>query len=178
MKWLAFAAFLLILWIPIETLSGTIAWLVPVAAVGPVLLTLALTAIALAVLRYRLYEIDRIISRTVSYALVIALLLGIFFGTVTLLTSLLPTDSSLAVAASTLAVFALFNPARKRIQDRVDRRFNRSRYQSNQVLDRFAVDLRDQTDFDQLTAGLTSVVLETLHPVGLGIWISDGADAT
>lgn len=162
----------MILWIPIETLSGTIAWLVPVAAVGPVLLTLALTAIALAVLRYRLYEVDRIISRTVSYALVVALVLGTFFGSVTLLTSFLPTDSSLAVAVSTLAVFALFNPARKRIQNWVDHRFNRSRYHSQQVVDRFTAQLRDQTDFDRLTAALGEVVQETLHPVGLGIWIS------
>jgi hypothetical protein len=77
------------------------------------------------------------------------------------------------VAASTLAVFALFNPARKRIQDWVDRRFNRSRYQSNQVLDSFALDLRDQTDFDQLTSRLRIVVQETLHPVGLGVWIAE-----
>ena len=173
MKWLAFAAFLLILWIPIETLSGSVAWLVPVAAVGPLLLTMALTAIALAVLRYRLYEIDRIISRTVSYTLVVALLLGIFFGSVTLLTTLLPTDSSLAVAGSTLAVAALFNPARRRIQEWVDRRFNRSRYHTQQVVDRFTLQLRDQTNFDQLTSGLTHVVQETLHPVGLGIWISE-----
>jgi small-conductance mechanosensitive channel len=134
---------------------------------------LALAAIAIAVLRYRLYEVDRIISRTVSYTLVIVLVAVVFAGSVTLLSSLLPTDSSLAVAASTLAVFALFNPLRKRIQDSVDHRFNRSRYQRQQVVDRFTVELRDQTDFDQLTAGLGAVVESTLHPMSLGIWISE-----
>ncbi len=120
-----------------------------------------------------MYEVDRFISRTVSYTLVVALLLGIFYGSLTLLTTLLTTESTLAVAASTLAVFALFNPLRRRIQEWVDRRFNRSRYQSQQVVDRFTVQLRDQTDFDQLTAGLGAVVEGTLHPVSLGIWISD-----
>jgi cobalamin biosynthesis protein CobD/CbiB len=103
-----------------------------------------------AVLRFRLYEVDRIISRTVSYSVVVALVVAAFYGSVTLLSSLLPSDSSLAIAGSTLAVFALFNPARKRIQDLVDRRFNRSRYHSQQVVSRFTLQLRDETDFDLL----------------------------
>ncbi|MDP9494696.1 MAG: hypothetical protein M3P87_05585 [Actinomycetota bacterium] len=174
MKWLAYAALLQIIWFPIElAISRSVASTGLVGAIGSLVITLALAAIAIAVLRYRLYEVDRIISRTVSYTLVVALLLGIFFGSVALLTSFLPTDSSLAVAGSTLAVAALFNPARRRIQDWVDRRFNRSRYQSQQVVDRFTVQLRDQTNFDQLTSGLTNVVQETLHPVRLGIWISE-----
>jgi hypothetical protein len=173
MKWLAYAALIQIIWFPIEVaISRSVASTGIVGAIGSLVITLALAAIAMAVLRYRLYEVDRIISRTVSYALVVALILGAFFGSVTLLTSYLPTDSSLAVAVSTLAVFALFNPARKRIQDWVDHRFNRSRYHSQQVVDRFTAQLRDQTDFDRLTAALGEVVQETLHPIGLGIWVS------
>lgn len=163
-----------VIWFPIEVaISGSVASSGVVGVIGSLVFTLSLIAMAVAVLRYRLYEVDRIISRTVSYSLVVALVVGIFFGRVTLLTSLLPTDSSLAVAGSTLAVAALFNPARKRIQDWVDRRFNRSRYHSEQVVGRFTTELRDQTNVDQLTAGLSNVVQETLHPVGLGIWISN-----
>jgi amino acid transporter len=142
---------------------------------GPLVFTGALIAIALAVLRYRLYEIDRIISRTVSYSLVVALIAAVFFSAVTLLSSLLPTDSPLAVAGSTLAVAALFNPARERIQSWVDRRFNRSRYEAQQVADRFTSEIQDQTDVDSLASGLCVVVEDTLRPVGLGIWISDRA---
>ncbi|MEX1125064.1 MAG: hypothetical protein WEE53_05310 [Acidimicrobiia bacterium] len=174
MKWLAFAALLQVIWFPIElAISGSVASSGVVGVIGSLVFTLSLVAIVVAVLRFRLYEVDRIISRTVSYSLVAALVVGTFFGFVTLLTSLLPTESSLAVAGSTLAVAALFNPARKRIQDWVDRRFNRSRYHSQQVVSGFTSELRDQTDFDQLTAGLGKVVEETLHPVGLGIWIAD-----
>jgi hypothetical protein len=174
MKWLAFAALLQILWFPVElAISGSVASTGYSALVGAMVLTASLAAIAAAVLRYRLYEIDRIISRTVSYALVVALVVGIFAGGVTLLSSLLPTDSPLAVAASTLAVAALFNPARKKVQALVDRRFNRNRYHSQQLVDRFTTDLRDQTHVDQLAAGLKSVVQETLHPSALGMWLSD-----
>lgn len=173
MKWLAYAALLQFIWFPYEILiSGSVASSGAIALIGSLVFSLSLAAIAVAVIRYRLYEVDRIISRTVSYALVVALVLGTFFGSVTLLTSFLPTDSSLAVAVSTLAVFALFNPARKRIQNWVDHRFNRSRFHSQQVVDRFTLQLRDQTDFDQLTTALGEVVQETLHPVGLGIWVS------
>ncbi len=173
MKWLAFAALLLIIWIPFDTISVDVGWVAAVVALGPLVFSVVLISIALAVLRYRLYEIDRIISRTVSYTLVVALIAGVFFGSVTLLGSLLPTDSPLAVAGSTLAVATMFNPARRRIQNWVDRRFNRSRYHGQQVVDRFTAELRDQTDVDSLASGLCILVQETLHPVGLGIWISD-----
>jgi hypothetical protein len=154
-------------------ISGSVASTGYSALVGALVFTLSLGAIAAAVLRFRLYEIDRIISRTVSYAFVVALVVGVFAGGVTLLTSLLPTDSSLAVAASTLAVAALFNPARKKVQALVDRRFNRNRYHSQQLVDRFTTHLSEQTRVDQLAAGLSSVVQETLHPSALGMWLSD-----
>jgi hypothetical protein len=123
-----------------------------------------------AVFRYRLYDIDRIVSRTVSYGLVAGLLALVFYG-VALLASLFPTDSDLVIAASTLAVAALFNPLRKRIQARVDRRFNRSRSDMVRVIDQFSGSLRDQVDPDQVIDGWAGVVNETMQPSELGVWI-------
>jgi hypothetical protein len=123
-----------------------------------------------AVFRYRLYDIDRIVSRTVSYGLVAGLLALVFFG-VALLASLFPTDSDLVIAAATLSAAALFNPLRKRIQARVDRRFNRSRYDMVRVIDSFSGSLRDQVDPDQVIAGWAGVVTETMQPSEIGVWI-------
>ena len=128
-------------------------------------------AIAIAVLRYRLYDIDRLLSRTVSYTVVVGLLAALFFGTISVLTSLLPAPSDVTVAASTLAVFALFNPLRKRVQNTVDRRFNRSRYDSQRVMDHFADTLRDQVDADQVVDGWVGVVSKTMQPVSVGVWL-------
>ena len=128
-------------------------------------------SIAIAVLRYRLYEIDRIVSRTVSYALVVGLLAGVFLGVVSLLSSLVSTDSNVTVAASTLAVAALFNPLRRRTQGVVDRRFNRSRYDTQRVMDGFAASLRDQVDPEQVVTGWTSVVEQTMQPAAIGTWL-------
>jgi hypothetical protein len=125
-----------------------------------------------AVLRYRLYDIDRIVSRTVSYALVIGLLAAVFFGAVVLLSSLFPTRSDLTVAGSTLAVAALFNPLRRRIQGSVDRRFNRSQYDSQQVVDGFAETLRDRVvDANDVAEGWVGVVSETMQPSTVGVWV-------
>ncbi len=126
-------------------------------------------AIAVAVLKYRLYDIDRIISRTVSYAVVIAVLVAIYIGLVTAIGSQF--EGSLAVAASTLAVAALFNPLRRRVQAGVDRRFNRSTYDTAQVMDRFAGSIRDEVDSDQLIDGWVGVVEDTMQPSALGVWV-------
>ncbi len=134
-------------------------------------------SIAVAVLRYRLYEIDRIVSRTVSYALVVAVLSAVFFGVVSLLTSFLHSSNDLAIAGSTLAVFALFNPLRKRVQDLVDRRFNRTRYDTRRVVDGFADTLRDQIDADEVVDGWIGVVNETMQPASIGVWVRDRRDA-
>ncbi len=128
-------------------------------------------SIAIAVLRYRLYEIDRIVSRTVSYALVVGLLAGVFLGVVSLLTLLVSPDSNVTVAGSTLAVAALFNPLRRRTQSVVDRRFNRSRYDTQRVMDGFAASLRDQVDPEQVVTGWTSVVEQTMQPASIGTWL-------
>jgi len=131
-------------------------------------------AVAIGVLRYRLYEIDRIISRTVGYLLVVALLGVVFFAVVTALSSVFPAESPLAVAASTLAVAAMFNPLRRRVQDWVDRRFNRARYDAQRVADRFASELRDQLDPERIVHGWMGVVTETLQPNTIGVWLGDG----
>jgi hypothetical protein len=131
-------------------------------------------AIAIAVLRYRLYDIDRLLSRTVSYTVVVGLLAALFFGTISVLTSLLPAPGDVTIAASTLAVFALFNPLRRRVQNAVDRRFNRSRYDSRRVMDHFADTLRDQLDANQVVEGWVGVVSETMQPVSVGLWLRSG----
>jgi hypothetical protein len=132
-----------------------------------------LVVMAVAIIKYRIYEIDRIISRTVSYVLVVGMLVILFFVVVTGITSFLPSQNSLAVAASTLAVAALFNPLRIRVQRGVDRRFNRSRYQNQQVIDDFVSGLQDQTNLDDLADDLRGVVEEVLEPSSVGIWIKD-----
>jgi hypothetical protein len=124
-----------------------------------------------AILRYRLYDIDRIVSRTVSYALVAGVLAATYFGVIALLTSLLSPSSPLAVAGSTLVVAALFNPLRRRIQGLVDRRFNRSRYDAQQVADRFARGLQEDVSQGGVSSGLLGVVSETMQPTVLSLWV-------
>jgi hypothetical protein len=128
-------------------------------------------SVAVAILRYRLYEIDRVISRTVSYVIVIVLLALVYGLAVTGLTTLLDTDSPLVVAGSTLAVAALFNPLRRRVQRWVDHRFNRTKYDSELVVARFTGSLRDEVDPDRVTDGWVSVVNETMHPASAGVWV-------
>ena len=128
-------------------------------------------AIAIAVLRYRLYDIDRLLSRTVSYTVVVGVLAAVFFGTISVLTSLLDTQNDITIAASTLSVFALFNPLRKRVQNGVDRRFNRSRYDSGRVMDGFAASLKDRVDSDEVVAGWVGVVNQTMEPSTIGVWL-------
>jgi hypothetical protein len=128
-------------------------------------------AATLAILRYRLYDIDRIISRTVTYAIVIVLLALVYALGVTGLTTLLDTDSPLVVAGSTLAVAALFNPLRRRVQRGVDHRFNRTRYDAEQVVARFTGSLRDEVDPDKVTDGWVLVVNDTMHPASFGVWV-------
>jgi hypothetical protein len=128
-------------------------------------------AIGAAVTRYRLYDIDRIVSRTVAYAL-LTVLLGLGYAAVVLgLGRLLPQDSSLAVAGATLAVAAAFQPARRRVQRAVDRRFNRRRYDAARTLDGFARRLRDQVDLDALHGELLAVVDQTMQPTRASLWL-------
>ena len=143
--------------------------------VGDALVPLGLTALPLAmgvgILRYRLYEIDRLVSRTLSYAILTALLAGTFVGLVALTTDLLPFSSSVGVAASTLAAAALFNPLRRRVQRVVDRRFNRSRYDAEATVAAFSARLRDAVDLDTVQSELLEVVQRAVEPAHATIWI-------
>jgi hypothetical protein len=131
-------------------------------------------AIGIAVLRYRLYEIDRIISRTIGWALVSGVLLAIFGGLVLGLSALLQTvtgGSTLAIAASTLAVAALFNPIRYRIQAVVDHRFNRARYDAGVVASHFANQVREEVDVGAVMEAFDDAVRRTVHPASSVVWI-------
>lgn len=173
MKWFALSAVLLI---PAVVVNG---WAYEngrqgVGAAAMIIGGLAISlAIGLAITRYRLYEIDRIISRTVSYALVVGLLGLVFAAGVVLVPYAVPglEDSAVLAAASTLAVAALFNPMRKRILDWVDRRFNRSRFDAERVMEGFAVSLRDRIDPDAVVGGWVGVVSETMQPASASIWM-------
>ncbi len=128
-------------------------------------------AIGIAVLRYRLYEIDRLVSRTLSYASITGLLVAVYVGLVTVVTRFTPTGNSLAVAGSTLAVAALFRPLRRRVQAVVDRRFNRSRYDTTRTVDEFNLRLRNEVDLDALQGDILSVVHRTMEPVNASLWL-------
>jgi F0F1-type ATP synthase assembly protein I len=124
------------------------------------------------ILKYHLYDIDRLISRTLSYTLVSGVLVGVYAGIVTLATRVLPFSSPVGVAASTLAVAALFNPVRRRVQRAVDRRFNRTRYDAEATVAVFAAGLKDAVELDSVRDDLASVVQQTLEPAHVSIWIS------
>jgi hypothetical protein len=131
-------------------------------------------AIGTAVLRYRLFEIDRIISRTIGYAIVTLTLVVVFAGAVVGLQAVLEPllgGNTVAVAASTLIVAALFQPLRGRIQRAVDRRFDRARYDGERTVAAFAARLRDQVDLQSLEGELGEVVRRTIAPTTLGLWI-------
>jgi hypothetical protein len=131
-------------------------------------------AIAIAVLKYRLYEIDRIISRTLAYTIVTGLLVGLYAGLVLLATGGLSFSSPVAVAASTLVAAALFSPLRRRVQRVVDRRFNRARYDADQMVAAFAARLKDNVDPGAVQADLASVVQRALEPAHISTWVYNG----
>ena len=128
--------------------------------------------LGIAILRYRLYDIDRIISRTLAYAIVTGLLIGLYAALVLLATEVLSFRTSVAVAASTLAAVALFNPLRRRVQRMVDRRFNRARYDADQTIAAFAARLKDTTDLDAIRNDLATAVHHALEPVHVSVWTS------
>jgi hypothetical protein len=129
-------------------------------------------SIGVGILKYRLYDIDRIISRTLAYAIVTGLLVGVYAGLVLLTTQVFRVHTPVAVAASTLAAAALFNPVRRRVQRRVDRRFNRARYDADQTIAAFAARLKDAVDLDSVRDDLAGVVNHALEPAQVSVWIS------
>lgn len=129
-------------------------------------------SITAAIMRYRLFDIDRLISRTVGYAVVVTILALIYVvGAVWLPTQLIGEQSPLFVAGATLAAASLFNPVRRRVIDRVDHRFNRSRYDAQHVISEFNERLRDQIDVDQITADSVSVITRTMQPASVVVWV-------
>jgi hypothetical protein len=128
-------------------------------------------SVAIAVLRYRLYDLDRLVSRTVTYAVVAALLVAVYGLIVLGLGSFLGRDNPLAVAGATLGAAALFNPLRTWIRGWVDRRFNRSRYDAEQVIEGFVSSMRARVDPDGLVEGWVGVVSETMQPASVGAWV-------
>jgi hypothetical protein len=126
--------------------------------------------IGIGILRYRLYDIDRLISRTLSYALLTGLLIGVFAGIVLLTTRVLPFSSPVGVAASTLAALALFNPLRGRIQHLVDRRFNRAHYDAEQTVAELAARLRGAVDVDTVLDELAAAAAHSLEPAHVTVW--------
>ena len=121
-----------------------------------------------------MYEIDKIVSRTVSYGLLTAVLIGVYLLVVALLRPLLEPltgSSTVAVAGSTLAVASVFNPVRRRLQAVVDRRFDRARYDADRAVEAFAARLRNQVDLDQITDGLRETVSATVTPGRMAVWL-------
>jgi hypothetical protein len=186
LKWLAYAVVLATLLsltqLPVLTIYPSLAeaplWarLLNLAAID----SFGLIAIgaAIAILRYRLYDIDRIISRTVSYAVLTAVLAAVymagFLGLQALLAPFTSSEGPVAVATSTLVVFALFQPVRRRIQSVVDRRFNRARYDGEREVERFAAHVRDEVEVDRVTDALAATLQRTMQPASAALWLRAG----
>jgi len=166
LKWLAFGAAITI-GLGVLGSGFTSGWVS--GALGVTIVCLP-AAIGVGILKYRLYDIDRIISRTVAYTLVTGVLAGLYAGLVLLATEVLTIKSPVAVAAATLAAAALFNPLRHRVQRLVDRRFNRARYDADRTLAAFAGSLKDALDLDTVRRDLASTVTTALEPVHVSVW--------
>jgi hypothetical protein len=176
LKWFAYAVAvslgLILALLPVAPMGTAGQLIYDIAIVAGIGLALP-AAIGIAVLKYRLYAIDRIISRTVSYVLVTGLVVGVYLGCVALLTKVLPVRGSVGIAVSVLAAAALFNPLRRQVQAAVDRRFDRARYDAERVVTQFSVHLRDQVDLDVLGDGLLGVVDEVLAPAHMSLWLRE-----
>ncbi len=129
--------------------------------------------ISFAILKYRLYDIDRLISRSLSYAVVTGLLIGVYAGLVLLATEVFRFHSTVAVAVSTLAVAALFNPLRRRVQHVIDRQFNRARYDADRIVTAFAALLKDEVDLDSIREDLAGAVHQALEPAHASVWVNE-----
>jgi hypothetical protein len=168
LRWVAAGAAVAVAGLPLGQASGGVTYLALVA--GPV-------AVAVAVLRYRLWDLDRLVSRTVTYALVTGLLVLPYLLILPAAARLTEGSGSLAVAAATLLAAAAFAPLRRRVQDAVDRRFNRRRYDAARTVDAFAARLREQVDLDVLSGELLAVVDQTVQPTWASLWLRPPASA-
>jgi len=171
LRWVALAATLMVLAVPIVLASVALESPILVNWASAVWVMVLPVAVGAAVLRYRLYDLDRIISRTLAYGLLTLLLGGGYALVVLGLGQLLGRESPLVVAAATLAVAAVFQPARRRVQAVVDRRFNRRRHDTTRIIEGFGARLRDQVDLDTLTADLLGAVDQTMQPTQTSLWL-------
>jgi len=180
LAWLGYVGALTVVWIFLLGLSSRLApgpangWLGQLFW-GLVVLTPVVgipVACVVAVLKYRLYDLGRIVSRTVTYAIVTGLLVGVYAGLVLLATHLIGLTSPVAVAGATLAAAALFGPLRSRVQKRVDHRFNRARYDAERMLAAFAARLTEELDADAVTEDLARSVHAALEPAHVSIWLA------
>jgi hypothetical protein len=169
LKWLMAGSALAFVGVALAIAAGQ----TPLGAVFAVVGFFALPlCIGVAIMRYRLFDIDRIVSRTLAYAIVTGLLVGVYAGLVLLATQVFTIRSPVAVAAATLAAAALFNPVRHRVQRVVDRRFNRARYDADKAVSAFAARLQDAVDLDSVNEDLARVVTRSLEPAHLSVWVS------
>jgi hypothetical protein len=164
LKWLACGAATAVASLVLAAVLGTSVLLVGIAALP--------ASIGVGILKYRLYEIDRIISRTLAYAIVTGALVGVYAGVVLLATRVLPFHTPVAVAGATLLAAALFNPLRRHVQSAVDRRFNRARYDADRTIAAFAARLQDAVQLDSVQDDLAGVVHQALEPAHVSVWIS------
>jgi hypothetical protein len=180
LAWLGYVGLMTVMWAAALVVAGVAAPGAWNGSLGTLLWSLLVCtpvagvplACAVAVLKYRLYEIDRIISRTLAYAIITGLLAGIYAGLVLLATQVFRVHTPVAVAASTLAAAALFSPVRRRVQRAVDRRFNRARYDADQTVAAFAARLKDAVDLDSVRDDLAGVVHQALEPAHVSLWTS------
>ena len=171
-KWFAFGAAGLCAAGPLEVIFPALVW--AISASSAAFMGIAL---GIAVLRYRLFDIDVIINRTLVYGTLTTVLVLTYFGSVVLLQqffrAFIGERSQLAVVASTLAIAALFQPLRRRIQATIDRRFYRRKYDATRILTAFSAHLRDEVDLDTLSSHLVTVVEETMQPSHVSLWLRD-----
>ncbi len=180
LKWLASGAVVSVtcaaLSVPGATQSsGVWAWLNDVLSVGLVALP---ASIGVGILKYRLYEIDRLISRTLAYAIVTGLLIGVYAALVAMAHTVVSYRSPLAVAVATLAAVAVFNPLRRRVQHAVDRWFNRAHYDAEAMISAFATRMQGAADLDGIRADLLAVTCQALEPAHVSLWVSDSQDTS
>jgi hypothetical protein len=178
-KWLAYGGAVVVGTICVSGLISLWSAEVSIAIISMALLGLPVFT-GIAILRYRLYDIDFIINRTLVYGSLTSVLALVYFWGVTATQALLRTITSqeelpqLAVVASTLVIAALFNPSRRRIQSFIDRRFYRSKYDARKTLQAFSATLRKETDLNALSDNLVSVVRQTMAPAHVSLWLRPG----
>jgi hypothetical protein len=170
-KWLAYTAAFFPLGILLFLLEPTSALLIAAWTLQSTTIVGLPIAIAFAIFKYRLYDIDLIINRTLVYGALTGALALVYFVSVVLLQQILPAESPIAIVLSTLAIAALFSPLRRRIQSAIDKRFYRRKYDAQQTLAAFSAQMRDEVELEQLSEALLSVVEKTMQPAHISLWL-------